>query len=85
MLLARLYVKVVPYGIAFFILWGKMQKHLRLSLYYIDLKYIRELHKIDEHVQSVSPQKGKARKPFLGLCLQSVPRENLFSPRFFYA
>ena len=44
-----------------------MQKHFRLSLYYIDLKYIRELHKIDEHVQSVSPQKGKARKPFLGV------------------
>lgn len=44
-----------------------MQKRLRLSLYYIDLKYIRELHKIDEHVQSVSPQKGKARKPFLGV------------------
>lgn len=44
-----------------------MQKHLRLSLYYIDFKYIRELHKVDEHVQSVSPQKGKARKPFLGV------------------
>jgi len=38
-----------------------------LSLYYIDLKYVRELHKIDNHVQSVSPQEGKARNPFLGV------------------
>jgi len=44
-----------------------MQKYTRLSLYYIDLKYIRELRKVDEHVQSVSPQIGKARKPFIGV------------------
>ena len=40
---------------------------MRLSLYYIDLKYVRELHKIHNHVQSVLPQTGKARKPFLGV------------------
>ena len=39
----------------------------RLKLYYIDMKYIRNLHKIDEHVFSVSPQIGKQNRPFLGI------------------
>ena len=28
----------------------------RLNLYYMDIKYIRDLHNADERVQSVSPQ-----------------------------
>ena len=39
----------------------------RLKLYYIDMKYIRNLHKIDEHVFSISPQIGKQNRPFLGV------------------
>ncbi len=39
----------------------------RLKLYYIDIKYIRNLHRIDEHVLSVSPQTGKQNRPFLGV------------------
>ena len=37
----------------------------RLSLYTINMKYIRNLHKIDDNVLSVSPQAGKASRPFI--------------------
>ena len=39
----------------------------RLKLYYVNLKYIRNLHNIDDHVPSVSPQIGKQNRPFLGV------------------
>lgn len=39
----------------------------RLNLYHIDMKYIRNLHKIDSHVMSVSPQIGKDTRVFLGI------------------
>ena len=45
-----------------------MQKP-RLKLYHIDLKYIRNLAKIDDHVMSVSPQTGKANRPFVGVVI----------------
>lgn len=40
-----------------------------LNLYYVDMKYIRELHNADDKVMSVSPQIGKAARPFLGVVL----------------
>ena len=44
---------------------GRMNK--RFKLYNVNLKYIRNLHKIDDNVPSVSPQRGKAARPFLGI------------------
>jgi len=32
----------------------------RLNLYMVDMKYVRDLHKADDKVSSVSPQTGKA-------------------------
>ncbi len=39
----------------------------RLKLYHVNLKYIRNLHNIDKHVPSISPQVGKQNRPFLGV------------------
>lgn len=39
----------------------------RLKLYNVNLKYIRNLHNVDNHVPSVSPQIGKQNRPFLGV------------------
>ncbi len=39
----------------------------RFKLYTVNLKYIRNLHRIDNHVPSVSPQIGKQERPFLGI------------------
>ena len=44
---------------------GKMKK--RLKLYNVNIKYIRDLHNADDNVPSVSPQIGKATRPFLGI------------------
>lgn len=41
----------------------------RLDVYWIDMKYIRNLHNIDERIFSVSPQTGKDERPFLGIIL----------------
>lgn len=38
-----------------------------LEVYRIDMKYIRNLHNIDNRVLSVSPQIGKDERPFLGV------------------
>lgn len=38
-----------------------------LEVYRIDMKYIRNLHNIDDRVLSVSPQIGKDERPFLGM------------------
>ncbi|MCD7751086.1 MAG: type III toxin-antitoxin system ToxN/AbiQ family toxin [Lachnospiraceae bacterium] len=40
---------------------------LPLGLYHIDMKYIRNLHHIDDRIMSVSPQVGKDERPFLGV------------------
>lgn len=40
---------------------------LSLNVYRIDMKYIRNLHNIDDRVLSVSPQIGKDERPFLGV------------------
>lgn len=39
----------------------------RLNLYLIDIKYIRNLAKADDHVMSVSPQIEKESRPFVGI------------------
>ena len=39
----------------------------RLRLYRLDMKYIRDLSKIDDNVMSVAPQSGKANRPFVGI------------------
>ena len=39
----------------------------RLCLYHIDMKYIRNLHHVDDNVPSVSPQIGKEKRTFLGV------------------
>ena len=38
-----------------------------LDFYYIDLKYIRDLAKADDNVMSISPQRGKQNRPFVGV------------------
>lgn len=40
-----------------------------LNLYSIDIKYIRDLTKADQHVMSVSPQIGKETRPFVGIVI----------------
>ncbi|MGN0506518.1 MAG: type III toxin-antitoxin system ToxN/AbiQ family toxin [Lachnospiraceae bacterium] len=40
-----------------------------LEVYRIDMKYIRNLHSIDDRVLSVSPQIGKDERPFLGVII----------------
>jgi protein AbiQ len=37
------------------------------KLYKVDMKYIRNLHKIDDKVLSVSPQTGKENRVFIGI------------------
>ena len=39
----------------------------KLDLYYINLKYIRDLSNADDNVMSISPQRGKENRPFLGV------------------
>ena len=42
-------------------------KKQRFHLYHIDMKYIRDIAKVDDNVMSVSPQIGKERRPFVGV------------------
>ena len=37
------------------------------KLYKIDMKYIRNLHNIDDKVLSISPQMGKDNRVFIGI------------------
>lgn len=37
------------------------------KLYKVDMKYIRNLHNIDDKVLSVSPQAGKDNRVFIGI------------------
>ena len=39
----------------------------RLNLYHIDMKYIRNLHRVDDNVMSVSPQVDKDTRTFIGI------------------
>ena len=40
-----------------------------LNFYYLDLKYIRTLSSVDDNVMSISPQRGKQNRPFLGVVI----------------
>lgn len=42
-------------------------KQERLNLYLIDMKYIRNLHAVDDRVSSVSPQIGKQHRIYVGI------------------
>ncbi len=42
-------------------------KQERLNLYFLDMKYVRDLHNADDKVQSVSPQIHKENRPFVGI------------------
>ena len=44
-------------------------KQEKLNLYQIDIKYIRNLHHIDDRVPSVSPQIGKQNRVYVGLVI----------------
>ena len=39
------------------------------KLYKVDMKYIRNLHNVDDKVLSVSPQKGKDNRVFVGIVI----------------
>ena len=41
----------------------------RFNLYTLDMKYVRDLAKVDDNVMSVSPQIGKQMRPFVGVVL----------------
>lgn len=45
---------------------------LLLEVYRIDMKYIRNLHNIDDRVFSVSPQTKKDECPFLGVISKGI-------------
>lgn len=47
----------------------------QLNLYSIDLKYIRDLTKADQHVMFVSPQIGKETRPFVGIVVVMDSRQ----------
>ena len=38
-----------------------------LNLYYVNIKYVRDLHSVDDKVMSVSPQIGKDSRPLVGV------------------
>lgn len=50
-----------------FLLKGEWMKKDRFHLYHIDMKYIRDLAKVDDNVMSISPQIGKNTRPFVGV------------------
>ena len=39
----------------------------KLKLYTMNMKYVRDLHNVDDRVQSVSPQIHKSNRPFVGV------------------
>ena len=54
-------------NIATFIILRRKMKQERLNLYRIDMKYIRNLHNVDDRVSSVSPQIGKQHRIYVGI------------------
>lgn len=57
------------YGNMALVFLGKFMDNTPLNVYWIDMKYIRNLHNIDDRIYSVSPQVGKEERPFLGIIL----------------
>lgn len=52
-------------------------KQERLNLYRIDMKYIRNLHKVDDRVSSVSPHIGKQHRIYVGIVVLCNERKYL--------
>ena len=52
-------------------------KQERLNLYNIDMKYIRNLHNIDDRVSSVSPQIGKQHRIYVGIVVMCNEKKYL--------
>lgn len=50
-------------------------KQERLNLYIVDMKYVRDLAKKDDNVMSVSPQKNKENRPFVGIVIVCKERK----------
>ena len=46
----------------------------KLRLYRMDMKYVRDLARVDEHVMSVSPQVEKPSRPFVGVVVVNGDR-----------
>lgn len=44
-------------------------KQERLNLYRVDIKYVRNLHNVDDRVSSVSPQIGKQHRVYIGIVI----------------
>ena len=52
-------------------------KQERLNLFLIDMKYIRNLHNVDDRVSSVSPQIGKQHRIYVGIVVLCDARKYL--------
>ena len=52
-------------------------KQERLNLFLIDMKYIRNLHNVDDRVSSVSPQIGKQHRIYVGVVILCNGRKYL--------
>lgn len=52
-----------------------VKKMIKLDLYRVDLKYIRNLSKKEHNIMSVSPQIGKESRPFLGIVVMLNERK----------
>ena len=55
--------------------WRKMKQE-KLKLYSVDMKYVRDLHRADDKVQSVSPQIHKSLRPFIGVVIICGERQH---------
>lgn len=51
------------------ILFMRRNMQMDFKIYKVDMKYIRNLHNIDDKVFSVSPQAGKDNRVFIGIVL----------------
>lgn len=54
-----------------------IMKQERLNLYRIEMKYIRNLHNVDNRVSSVSPQIGKQHRIYVGIVVVCNKRKYL--------
>ena len=56
----------------------------RLRLYHMDMKYVRDLARVDNNVMSVSPQTSKSTRPFVGIVVVNGDRrEGILDARDF--
>ncbi len=55
----------------------EMYETRKINLYRIDMKYIRNLHNIDDRVSSVSPQIGKQHRIYVGTVVVCIEHKYL--------